>query len=242
MKTCSYCGRENEDAADVCVECGTGMTSAPPVVDPQLTDPARALVIVRTFGTMERASMLAARLAAAGIEACIPESGTQPFSNVIPLDYATVRVAAKDRDAAEGIAVEMAKAMDLSASADLSNFWLRTFRFLARQIRPLLGRCTAMIISIVILAVPIVFGIAVHSKRETAAMGPLFWLWALFSIACFFWGRFAFRRYRVLAYVCLAIGMLQVISFSCLFWTVDLAVNAQSQPDAAVHNNNSHNW
>ena len=62
-----------------------------------------------------------------------------------------------------------------------------------------------MIISIVILAVPIVFGIAVHSKRETAAMGPLFWLWALFSNACFFWGRFAFRRYRVLAYVCLAI-------------------------------------
>src|ERR1043166_8994016 len=149
MKTCSYCGRENEDAVDVCVEGGTGMPSAPPVVDPHLTDPARALVIVRTFGTMERAAMLAARLAAAGIEACIPESGTQPFSNVIPLDYATVRVAAKDRDAAEGIAVEMAKAMELSASADLSNFWLRTFRFLARQSRPLLGRSTTMIISIV---------------------------------------------------------------------------------------------
>ena len=34
-----------------------------------------------------------------------------------------------------------------------------------------------MIISVVILAVPIVFGIVAHSVRTTAAMGPLFWLW-----------------------------------------------------------------
>jgi len=242
MKQCSYCGRENEDTAGACAECGTCMPTAEPAVEPQLSDASSVLVVVRTFDSSTEASLLAARLAAAGIEACILESDTQPFSNVVPLDYATVRVAAKDREAAEVIAAEMSKAMEVSASAGLSDFSGKAFRFLPPSSRPLLAGRTAVAISVVIVVAPIIFGFVVHSIRETAAMGPLFWLWALFSLCCFFWVRYAFRRFRFLAWGCLAIGTLQVIIFSCLFWTVDLPVNAKSQPYAPAHNNNPHNW
>jgi hypothetical protein len=184
---------------------------------------------------MAEASVLAARLAAAGIEACILESDTQPFARVVPLDYATVRVAAKDREAAEEIAAEMSTAMEVSATPGLSDSLLPNNR-------PELARLAMVVISIVILIAPIFSGVVVHSIRETAAMGPLFWLWALFSVGCFFWVRYAFRKFRLLAWACLSIGMLQVIAFSCLFWMVDLPVNAQSQPYSPVYNNNSHNW
>ena len=170
------------------------------------------------------------------------ESDTQPFSKVVPLDYATVRVAAKDREAAEVIAAEMSKVMEVSATTGLSDFSRQAFQFLTPSSRPFLARHTAVVISIVIVVAPIIFGFVVHSIRETAAMGPLFWLWALFSVVCFFWVRYAFRGFRFLAWACLAIGTLQMISFSLLFWTVDLPVNAQSQPYAPAHNNNPHNW
>src|SRR5207253_8958054 len=74
MKTCSYCGRQNDDTAIACSECGTGMVSLPaPEVDAQLSDPAAALVIVGNFNTMAQASLLSTCLEAAGIESCIPE-------------------------------------------------------------------------------------------------------------------------------------------------------------------------
>lgn len=234
MKQCSYCGHENEDAAGVCEECGTGFPSPTPIVDPLSSDPGDDLVVVRTFNTMAEASLLAAHLAAAGIEACILESDTQPFAKVVPLDYATVRVAAKDREAAEEIAAEMSTAMEVPATTGLSDSLLNS--------RPELAGRAMVVISILIMIAPIISGIVVHSIRETAAMGPLFWLWALFSVCCFFCVRYAFRRFRSLAWACLSIGMLQVIAFACLFWTVDLPVNAQSQPYSPVYNNNSHNW
>jgi len=78
MKTCSYCGRQNDDTAIACSECGTGMVSLPaPEVDAQLSDPAGALVVVGSFDTMAQACLLLTRLEAAGIEACIPEKYAQ---------------------------------------------------------------------------------------------------------------------------------------------------------------------
>jgi hypothetical protein len=103
MKTCSYCGHENEDAALKCAECGTAFPTSEPV-DPQLTDPTESLVILATFGDTVRASLLKDRLEQAGIEACIPEElDPSPFGNFAPLAHVTVRVAEKDLAAAREV-------------------------------------------------------------------------------------------------------------------------------------------
>jgi hypothetical protein len=108
MKNCSYCGHENEDSAVACLECGTEFDTSPPAtpIDPQLEDPSLSLVIVATFRNVVEASLFKSRLEAGGIEACIPEELTpQILWNVIPspLERVTVRVAAKDYDAARAL-------------------------------------------------------------------------------------------------------------------------------------------
>jgi len=239
MKTCSYCGRQNDDTAIACSECGTGMVSLPaPEVDAQLSDPAAALVIVGSFTTLAQASLLSTRLEAAGIESCIPEEyATQIFSNVIPLGCVTVRVAAKDFEAAQAIAVAMAQtepspAADGALQAGESN-----------RSRPSGPTREAMIvISAMVVVVPILFGVLVHLIRENAAMGPLFWLWALFSVACLFWARYVFRRYRPLALGCMAIDMLQLDSLLVLFMAIDLPANSRSVPFTPPPTRNPHNW
>lgn len=108
MKTCSYCGRENEDAVSFCSGCGQSF-SAPPApleskVDPRLVDPALAPVAVATFHSLTEAELLLSRLQAAGIEAYIPEEYTSDvFSGVIPFELVTVRVAAKDYEDAKAV-------------------------------------------------------------------------------------------------------------------------------------------
>src|SRR5260221_4378774 len=103
MKSCTYCGCQNEDDAIRCKECGTEFAT-PEEVDPQLTDPAEALVAVATFGDSVEASLLKDRLELAGIEACIPEElNPSPFGNFVPMAHVTVKVAAKDLEAAKEI-------------------------------------------------------------------------------------------------------------------------------------------
>jgi hypothetical protein len=103
MKECSYCGHQNNDAATVCEECGTAFP-VPEVTDPQLTDPAQSLVILKTFDDVPEATLLKDRLEQAGIEAWIPEDlGPSPFSVVKPLARVTVRVAQKDLQAAREV-------------------------------------------------------------------------------------------------------------------------------------------
>ena len=103
MKTCSYCGHANEDAAARCAECNTDFPQ-PEKIDAQLTDPAGSLVILATFGDTVQASLLKARLEQAGIEACIPEElDPSPFGNFAPIAHVTVRVAGKDYDAAREV-------------------------------------------------------------------------------------------------------------------------------------------
>jgi len=100
MKTCAYCGRENEDAALRCVECGSQFESRE-VIDPRLTDPALALVTVAKFGDLIHATLLKDELVLAGISACIPEDlSANPFGQLNPLTQFTVQVAARDRDGA----------------------------------------------------------------------------------------------------------------------------------------------
>jgi hypothetical protein len=64
-------------------------------------------VVVGTFSSLLEAKLLADRLEAAGIEAYIPEEyAPQVWSAVIPLELMSVRVPAKDYEAAKVIAAE----------------------------------------------------------------------------------------------------------------------------------------
>ena len=233
MKTCSYCGRQNDDTAIACSECGTGMVSLPvPEVDAQLSDPAAALVIVGNFNTMAQASLLSTCLEAAGIESCIPEEyATQIFSNVIPLGCVTVRVAAKDFEAAQAIAVAMAQTEPSPAAEGALK---------VGESGP--TRQAMIVISAIVVVVPILFGVLAHLIRERASMGPLFWLWALFSVACLFWGRYVARKCRSLAWSCVAIDTLQLISFLILFMAIDFPVNSRTIPFTPPPTRNPHNW
>src|SRR6266849_742663 len=232
MKTCSYCGRQNDATAVVCSECGTGVVSLPaPEVDAQLSDPAGALVIVGSFNTMAQASLLSTRLEAAGIEACIPEEyATQIFSNVIPLGCVTVRVAAKDFEAAQAIATGMAETEPSPAVEGSSKAGVHQVGESNRSRSRDLPRQAVGVITVIVVLIPMLFGVIAHLIRERAAMGPLFWLWALFSVASLFWARYVFRRYRPLALGCMAIDVLQLVSFLVLFMAIDLPANSRSVP------------
>ncbi len=104
MKNCPYCGQENGDDAAVCLICHTELTPPPEAErDPQLEDSDLALVIVGTFRNAVDANMVKARLEAAGIESCVPEEYTPQifwYGVTSPLETVTVRVAAKDYEAA----------------------------------------------------------------------------------------------------------------------------------------------
>jgi hypothetical protein len=244
MKTCSYCGRQNEDAAVACSECGTGIVLSPaPEVDAQFSDPSGALVIVATYDNLAQASLLASRLAAADIEACIPEEyNPQLFSHVIPLGDVTVRVAAQDREAAEALAAGMAETGQSSAVEGALEAGVDTVSEVnrPRSTGPTLQAMGA--ISAIVVAVPILFGVLAHLIRESSAMGPLFWLWALFSIACLFWGRYLSRGYHALARGCVAVDMLQLILFLFVFVAIDFPANTRSVPFTPPPTRNQHDW
>jgi hypothetical protein len=103
MKTCPYCGRENEDSTEQCKECGVAIPTLEPT-DSRLTDPDQNLVVVAEFDELVEASLLKDRLEQAGIEACIPEElNPSPFANTTALSRVTVRVAKKDLEAARSV-------------------------------------------------------------------------------------------------------------------------------------------
>ena len=103
MKACPKCDSWNETSATHCKQCGTALEPQA-AVDPKLTDPADALVIVAAFGDVVEASLLKDRLELAGIPACIPEElNSSPFGNLVPMAQVTVQVAAKDYEAAKEI-------------------------------------------------------------------------------------------------------------------------------------------
>jgi len=111
MKKCTYCGCPNEDAAVGCRECGEQFeTSSSPDPEPQALDPSLSPAIVAQFSNLQQASLLAGRLEAAGIQAWIPEEySEQIFSGVVGLESLTVRVSAKDYQAAMAVVAEGAE-------------------------------------------------------------------------------------------------------------------------------------
>ena len=103
MKTCSFCGHQEEDEVPYCSECGLDLTFETDR-QPQLDDPAESLVVVAEFSDTVEASLARGCLEAAGIEACIPEElDPSPFGNFPPLAHVTVRVAQKNLPAAKEI-------------------------------------------------------------------------------------------------------------------------------------------
>jgi len=70
----------------------------------------------------------------------------------------------------------------------------------------------------------------------------MFWVWGLFTITSLFWARYVFRRYRRLAFICIALDTLQVMLFLYLFLTTDFPANAHAQPFDPRPSVNRHNW
>jgi hypothetical protein len=117
MKNCGYCGRENDDKAAHCRECGTefvraelpptkpseksdgpGDQSAPMSPDERVQD----LVILARCRTLLEADLLVSRLEAAGIPAFIPDQSLVQLVawNVNTYGYVRVQVSSKDYEAA----------------------------------------------------------------------------------------------------------------------------------------------
>ena len=101
MKKCAYCGRENDDDAVNCSECGTEFvqpTPTPPTPEP---DP----VTVATCQTLFEAEMIVSELEAAGITALIPDefAAEAMAFNLNAIGHVRVQVSPKDYDAAKDV-------------------------------------------------------------------------------------------------------------------------------------------
>lgn len=69
MKKCSYCGRENDDDAENCLECGTGFSNNSEVENPLSADDEP--IQIGSYYFQEMAQVAAASLGAEGIECWI---------------------------------------------------------------------------------------------------------------------------------------------------------------------------
>jgi hypothetical protein len=109
MKECPECELLNDDDADTCKHCGTAFFFSPECLQPRLDDPADNLVVVGEYPSVIEASFTQALLESHGIAACIPEELTpQIFWSLgpNPIEGVTVRVAARDVEAARRVIAE----------------------------------------------------------------------------------------------------------------------------------------
>jgi Putative prokaryotic signal transducing protein len=100
MKECAYCGRQNEDAAMRCQECGTDefKTGAlAKVIDPE-PDPKDELVTLLSARNLPEADLIKGRLGAAGVEVFIPDEFLMQAVgfNLNTFGYVRVQVLRKD--------------------------------------------------------------------------------------------------------------------------------------------------
>jgi len=240
MKICSYCGHSNEDARENCTECGTQLQSSPPPED-NAADPANApLVVVESFATHEQASILAARLEQAGIEACIPEEYTsQVFPNIFPLVRVTVRVAAVNAEAAKAIAagveLDPPEVIGDPPGPALNASEEHKPEAEKKQDEPMNRSLLEKTMTILIL-MSIGAGALAHFFQLAGAGAALLWVWAFFSAGCLFSCPCLARRYLPLARVCLIITLFQLISFLVLFTTFDSGAKAQVAEREPIRN------
>ena len=120
MKKCAYCGRENEDDAVNCSECGTEFVQASPTQPTPEAEPAHAkyqirplspeeakldLVTIVTCQTLFDADMVVSELEAAGITALIPDEFVAEAMafNLNAVGYVRVQVCPRDYAAAKDV-------------------------------------------------------------------------------------------------------------------------------------------
>ncbi len=244
MKQCEYCGRDNQDAAVACSECGKEFVVLPASDTlPGLLDPALTPVIVATFSNLQEARLLADRLEAAGIEAFITEEyANQLVSNVIPLGGVTVKVAAENGEAAKAIAADRAETGPSAAAKGALDGEGNTAGESSRSCLTGPALHAIKTASVILVVVPILFGVLTHFLREKEAAATLFWLWALFSVAGFFWGHYVSRRNRSLARGCEFMLVLQLITFLFLFVMLDAPAKTGIGAVTPSPTMNRHNW
>ena len=122
MKTCAYCGRENDDDAALCSECGTAdfkgtnREVTPPTSTTESAQPSeqafvpltpadmlKDLVVLTRCRTLMEAEMLVSRLDSTGIYAFIPDQFLMQAVtwNLNTYGYVRVQVSPKDYAAAK---------------------------------------------------------------------------------------------------------------------------------------------
>jgi hypothetical protein len=103
MKECAYCGRENQDAAVRCQECGTDefTTAARAEQTPKL-DPEDELVTLVSAPKLPDADLIVSQLGAAGIEGFVPDQFLMQMVgfNLNTFGYVRVQVRRKDLEKA----------------------------------------------------------------------------------------------------------------------------------------------
>jgi hypothetical protein len=92
----------NAEDADTCQHCGTAFFFAPESLERSFDDPADELVVVGRYSNLIQANHVKTLIESQGIEACIPE-GPSLFGGTSPIEIVTVRVAAKNAEAAKQI-------------------------------------------------------------------------------------------------------------------------------------------
>ena len=133
MKKCAYCGRENEDDAVNCSECGTEFVQTTPPQSTPEPKPAHTkyqirplspeeakldLVTIVSCQTLFDADMVVSELEAAGITALIPDEFVAEAMafNLNAVGYVRVQVSPQDYNAAKDV-IEDADRLTAAPSA-----------------------------------------------------------------------------------------------------------------------------
>ena len=120
MKKCAYCGRENDEGAVNCSECGTELVQGSPTQPTPEPEPAPPkyrirplspeeekldLVTIVTCQTLFDADMVVSELEAAGITALIPDefAAEAMAYGLNALGYVRVQVSPRDYEAAKDV-------------------------------------------------------------------------------------------------------------------------------------------
>jgi hypothetical protein len=98
MKQCAYCGRDNQDAAVNCAECGTNEFKGDPVVALDELDPNEKFVTLTSCQKLVDADVIASRLGAAGIESFIPDQFLMQAVGFNFNTYGYVRLQVRQKD------------------------------------------------------------------------------------------------------------------------------------------------
>jgi len=211
MKSCAYCGRENDDAATYCGECGTAeFKSNTPKPSPEQPKPApqvaakprplsqeekqQAFVTLCTCRTLEEADTLVTQMKVAGIESFLPDEALMSTVAWNSHTYGFVRVQVRTEQyeaAADFLAnrdlLATSEDDEIAAVAKATlplSVWMKWVMFLLPA-----GCCPALIIGGFICGR---YGVKGYKRRsEDASLMLLigFLCWALFWLAVAVWRR-----------------------------------------------------